>query len=400
MDRHFAAVGAIAGILALGFDPFIQNLVQFSTKYGVDVKQSHQDPAQSDISFSTEWNFAGQELLTYQKSSIGSALYSEGKNAFMIPQYTCTSGNCTWYGYTTLAVKWKCADLTPKLNQSCLNANADPVYGAPCDWSLPNGMSLGIDGRTVMAVNASRPSIAFEGFANPWIVVQLIGQSSYEFMNSSVQAYAAECILYPAVKALNSSVGQFPAMERYKWDPEGTRSFGTDDNYMEYELDTYEKYVYVPPPNTFYGGKVKGTKYWISNQAVVLVQNQLKLLFQGFVRANGIDNYTNIAELNNNGQSDVLQIFHDLQSRPYCYDDDFGTYPGITGMQCTVQNMAYALTTLIRDSIGTSSKFRGDLIDAFTQVNVTWSWIIIPVIIWRILTIALRRVDWSSGRRN
>lgn len=51
--RHFAAIGAVAVILSLGFEPFIQNLVGYLSKTDVDLTQ------QALVSNASEYNTVG-----------------------------------------------------------------------------------------------------------------------------------------------------------------------------------------------------------------------------------------------------------------------------------------------------------------------------------------------------
>jgi hypothetical protein len=56
-----------------------------------------------------------------------------------IPQYVCSSENCTWDPVTSLEARSRCTDLTSRMHRSC---GWSTVYGAVrCNLTIPNGAS-------------------------------------------------------------------------------------------------------------------------------------------------------------------------------------------------------------------------------------------------------------------
>jgi hypothetical protein len=112
-------IGALAMILALGFDPFIQNLVHYNTVYNPDFERN------SSLTTANEFDFSGAfgQLGSDAKGRIQSGIYSVS-DSLRVPSYACDTGNCTWLGYNTLAVGVHCADLTSELIQTCSNDTA------------------------------------------------------------------------------------------------------------------------------------------------------------------------------------------------------------------------------------------------------------------------------------
>jgi len=393
-------VGAIAVILALAFDPFIQNLVHYDTIYRIDPTRN------ASLTTTNEFDFTGPfgQLGSSAKGMINSGLYSVS-DSLRVPSYSCDSGNCTWLGYNTLAVGIHCADLTSELTQTCLNGtNFDPDLGAPCNYKLSNGLNLGADdGHNVFAVNLSRTSIKYSNYSNPLAVVQTIGAFYNEYINASAKVSASECVLFPAIKQLNSSVGQW-YMNNIDSNAQVSTGEFTGDSYIEQTIDLYDNYTYVPAPDSRptagyflsspkHPGINGQTTYWMSNRAIVGVQSYMKSLFQGFVRANGTDNFTYIAENNGGGQSDPLQLLLDPSATTSCRDYTFfGNFNDSTSVQCTMESISIALTLWMRNSQmvslipGDQAAFLnatvGQTIAPVTQIDVTWWWLILPIIIW------------------
>jgi hypothetical protein len=106
-------------ILALGFDPFIQNLVHYDTVYIPDLERN------SSLTTTNEFDFEGPfgQLDSGAKGRIQSGIYSVTPS-LRVPDYACDTGNCTWLGYNTLGVGVHCTDLTSELVQTCSNVTA------------------------------------------------------------------------------------------------------------------------------------------------------------------------------------------------------------------------------------------------------------------------------------
>jgi hypothetical protein len=410
--RHFATVGAIAVILALGFDPFIQNLVHYDTVYA-------DDASSNQIVSTPVFDYRGTfgELDPTTKGAISAGLYSMDPPSFRVPVYVCETGNCTWADYPSLAVGVHCVDLTSQLTQTCSNGtNIDPVMGAACDWSLPNGVHLGTDGRIVLAMNTSQQAIHYTNYTNPLAVIQTIAAFSSEYVNASAAVSASECVMFPAVKKYFSAVGQWyttPWYANHSDDYTAIGPLSTPDYYFENTIDMYEEYTYVAadnnsvsagyfldPPNTLQLSSVVGgfaSGYRMSNQAAVSLQKYLKDLLQGFVHANGTDRYTTVAELNGGGSSDPLSVIID-PSQGFSTCKYVANYWGEfsdtnTNVQCALDSIATSLTVMMRNAQNLTvipgdqaiSYFgfdKGTTIAPITQVNVTWFWIILPIVIW------------------
>ncbi|RDI82398.1 hypothetical protein Vi05172_g7748 [Venturia inaequalis] len=399
--RQFAVIGAIAMILALGFDPFIQNLVHYDTVYMPDPDRPSSIVTANEFDIPEPFGQLGSDA----KGRIQSGMYSVS-SSLRVPTYSCDTGNCTWIGYNTLGVGVHCADLTSDLVRTCSNDTAlqNSVMGAPCNYRLPNGMNLGSDdGHNVFAVNLSRASIKYSNYSNPLTLVQTIGAFNNEYINASVQVLAAECVLFPAIKKLNSSVGQW-YLDNVDPNALVSTSTFTGDFYVEQEISMYDNYTYTSAlddrasagyhlSSEKHPGINGQTTYSMSNKVVIGVQRYMKTLFQGFVRGNGPSNFTYVAEENAGGSSDALQFLVDPSAGGNCRDSTFfGEFNGSTSVQCTIESISIALTLWMRDSQMTAmipgdqaamlNATTGNTIAPITQVNVTWWWISLPIVIW------------------
>jgi hypothetical protein len=275
---------------------------------------------------------------------------------------------------------------------------------APCNYRLPNGMNLGSDdGHNVLAVNLSRTSIKYTNYSNPIAVVQTIGAFYNEYINASAKVLASECVLFPSIKELDSSVGQW-YLDNVDSNAQVASGLFTGEQYVEQTVSEYDDYTYTAAPDNAPGGGyflenakhpgINGqTSYRISNRAIVAVQRYLKTILQGFVRANGKENFTYIAEENAGSQSDILQFLMSGAAGANCHDFTFfGAFDGPASIQCTMESISIALTLWMRNDQmvslipGEFAAYRnattGQTIAPITQINVTWWWITLPIVIW------------------
>jgi hypothetical protein len=349
------------------------------------------------------------------KGMINSALYTLNAN-WRTPLYQCDTGNCTWKSYSTLAVCEKCADLSDKLTQTCQNGTVvDLTLGAPCDYTLPNGMHLGADGHTVMAVNASRDAIVYTNYTNPLAIIQTIrlNDGDATFSNASYGAYASECALVPCIKTFDSSVGAWAQAERAKISPNDMHGSPGDtlDYYVEYEGAIYDKFKFdaatgislSPPVDLAHG--INGGVYRISTDVFESLQTYIKELLQGSVVVNGSE-LSYISDLKA-GSSDAMELVHNHVGT-VCDNYEF-PYDSMGSLECTVRNIAQAVTLAMRATQwltisyverarGLPGIVSGSQTAPFTQVIVTWGWIALPILVWFLSATMLLGTAWKTRK--
>ncbi|TGO40884.1 hypothetical protein BHYA_0030g00510 [Botrytis hyacinthi] len=146
-------IGAVTTVLALAFDPFTQQLVQYQQrqvpqKHGIaDVPRADRDPPLAQA-------FADADFI--MQSAV---LYGLTQPLEMITQqlpHTCTSGNCTWDAFESLSVCNVCNDLSDKvveyrddnfLYAALQTENGIVIQVTGTAFRLPNGLFIdGFDG--------------------------------------------------------------------------------------------------------------------------------------------------------------------------------------------------------------------------------------------------------------
>ncbi|KAG9676491.1 hypothetical protein KCU99_g2822, partial [Aureobasidium melanogenum] len=128
--QHSVSAGALVIALGLVIDPFLQAII---SDYGVlvDLDASIQNNTKATIGKSNRFDGGTQCISTWPSRypqidttpdfAVAAAMY-DGLNAALSHDYqnvsfTCTSGNCTWTGYTSLAVRSTCFDISSFLKR-------------------------------------------------------------------------------------------------------------------------------------------------------------------------------------------------------------------------------------------------------------------------------------------
>ncbi|KAG9751168.1 hypothetical protein KCU73_g6399, partial [Aureobasidium melanogenum] len=153
--QHLVSAGAL--VIALGFmvDPFLQAII---SDYGrlVDLDASALHSTRATIGRSTRFDGGTQCVTTYASDypkidttpdfAVAAALY-DGLNAaishgYQNVSFTCTSGNCTWTKYTSLAVRSTCFDLSSLLKRTTSENMADAATSSTESSSIANSESV------------------------------------------------------------------------------------------------------------------------------------------------------------------------------------------------------------------------------------------------------------------
>lgn len=185
-------------------------MVHYSTVYTPDPEQGNTIVATPVFDYRGVFG----ELDAYSKGAISTGLYNTNPS-YRVPVYQCGIANCTWADYPSLAIGVHCADLTPQLT--------------------------------------SREAIYYTNYTNPLAVIQIIAAFANEYVNSSAEVTALECVMFPAVKTYFSAVGSWYT-DSWWAAQSGSEDLAvgpldTPDAYFESMVDMYEEYTYVAAEN-------------------------------------------------------------------------------------------------------------------------------------------------------
>ncbi|KAL5000849.1 hypothetical protein BDV10DRAFT_199783 [Aspergillus recurvatus] len=412
--RHFAVVGSVAVVLALAFDPFAQNLVQYYEGRVTDITNN------ATISSTSYYgNYGGPFqtdafLVEYAlKTNVYNVFFStDSEIPRSIPRYGCPSTNCTAL----------CANITEHLTQSCddisdeeasnvgqlLNCTASLSKSQVNAWVTHESGYSKYSQAVGFVVKAAGPSQAIMYTNTTTTAIQFVEpniiQNSRE--GPRVRWEATECTIEPVVRSFRASVRNNEYSEETLaiwWNRTLVKMNYTEDaNYLAsypdfaYTNDTDYQWQFFPPwplelaqlklpPNTAFNYTLLSEK---------ALGKFLRAIFTGYYWQNTTDyGYTSTApDAALYASNDVLQSFH-RDGRVLC---DVSCDVDLDRFNRTMSYVAQAISKTFRDSRDTTY---GRLEVTITHIRVRWQWISLPIFVWVLGAIALFGTVWKTRRR-
>jgi hypothetical protein len=308
---------------------------------------------------------------------------------------SCSSGNCTWERFTTLAFCSRCANVTGDLTEycppgapSCGNTNLSSIH----QFKLPGGFlftGVPIDGSWI-TVNSSFDRIAAandDGF-----VVAGIKDPMFAFARlltnhvEDPRIYtndATACAMYPCLRTYDVSVsfGRLASQELYNM------TWYNESGYSVENIDDLP--VILKPPENFTKalGHNASTEYSISNPSFFSTAAYLKGIFIG-------------GRLADSSLEQEAQVASDYTTTNI---DLLDTIMDSGDLNALTQGLTDSMTLFLRNSSDTSGLNRtthaiGTAWGNQAFVHVRWPWLVAPAVM-VILTLALLIVVMVQNAR-
>ncbi|KAK6814647.1 hypothetical protein RU639_009324 [Aspergillus parasiticus] len=414
--RHFAVVGAIAVVLAVGFDPFVQNLVHYSSDLVVDTSRVSRlaNATYYDTLGPLQTSFSNYFVEPTLKANIYNSIFStDPSRPWAIPQYTCPSGNCTWDPVASLAVRALCTDITSSIQQSCIAHNDTGAMEMPyknCTVSLPHDGAAafyagGIHTEAIaLQVKPVTEPVVYTKH-NTLLVIQRIearaavpeaGHYMAQDIRDDGRYVATECALELVVRSVQAQVSGSVYSERMlaEWN-------GVDVWYDENQGANGSSLVPEWDDRSLLGGAGGGVgNFTLFPKSQATIVQFLEPLFSGEIysgmmslifRASGDQLDTSYAT------ADVMEALL-LGNITGCADVQSNRF------SCAMHNVADALSKSFRDQAYINSGAEmADMALGHTQVNATivhvrWQWLTLPVLVWMLGGATWLGAEWKTRR--
>ncbi|KAH0545431.1 hypothetical protein FGG08_000432 [Glutinoglossum americanum] len=459
--RHLVSLGAFVMIMSVAVGPFIQQVISIR---GFDVPFAG-IAGDATVPYSERYDMGSEFLqeisivdkggnsfgttFTHLDFSMTSAIYkgltaSQASLLQEIP-FTCSTGNCTWPVFPSLAVCSQCHDVTSLLSRTSEVAapfaliksgqNLAVMTTNVTTYSLPNGVQINnADGlleaggvSTFMTAGYTRqPSQTMNFKENEMMLFSIStirAGDEYEgnrtdWVDASVKA--AECALYYCINAYDASATKGTLSEEIvaSWsikDPSSWQPLPLSDQPSGTEI-THGSLDDLANPDGLAGDPTQGylnrtdlelspppqddqekynfppsTKYSIAQPSIDSISNFLTTLFTN--DANNTDiGFTGIAirDLAKNTfeySPDVMQILYDSTLNR--------TDPTPVTL---LANLARSLTNSIRTNPQTGALSAGTVARTVPQFHVRWAWMVFPAAVVVLGCVFLVGAMWESWR--
>ncbi|CAG8900297.1 unnamed protein product [Penicillium egyptiacum] len=397
--RHFAVLSSLAVILAIAFDPFVQNLIHYYPKAIADSSGT------AIVSSNSDYDARGPPLdaaMTYldpeMKANIYNSIFnSDSSRPWSIPRYTCSSGNCTWDPISTLEMRASCTNVTDRLKTECDHDgdNPRPKSIEPiCSVYLPGGsrnlsaaFQLNTFQGTPIVIGSVDPLIYTNSIIPP---IQLIapveqprGEAWENKFSKQFKWQAIECSVDPVVHSFRASVSDGVYHQE-------TLAISKNGSFE----DSIHKHYHLHPTGGPEMGVERNKDFVIRSGSLVAIQYFFQNFFAGSTRMD-LFGFTFVPDSNKYkyATADLMQ-FITLSNMTGCAG---GT---TKKMHCAMNNVADAMSKSIRDT-ASSPNFAiatGQAMTNKTHISIHWQWIILPVLVWLLGLLTLIGTIWKTRK--
>ncbi|PYH95611.1 hypothetical protein BO71DRAFT_408397 [Aspergillus ellipticus CBS 707.79] len=412
--RHFAIWGSLAMILALGYDPCVQNLVHY---YSQLTEDAHQQAFVANSSTYTAYGSGGMLASDpwvdpVLKGNVYNALFNlDDSRPWATPHYVCSSGNCTWDPVAALGARALCSDVT-----HFLQAKNATVEGEGTELKntvfLPNSTvmvwfnSTLVGDQVYMAVGAVNPTQALVYTNATYEPIQFIAPlnvnsttgDDHPALESISQFKATECSLEPTVRSFNASVQNSVYQEK-------TLAVWSQDMRHLSSLQrrgAQPAFKGSPPGWGAAQGMQFNQTFLIDDSASTALGTFLEYLFTGSYRITGHKTRLQVEDSEDGNAYATADTIQALMM-----GNMTGCSPYTTEkFACAMQNVAAAVSKSFRDSayiaagsdIAGANMTEGRGLISQTFVEVHWQWIALPVVVWALGVLTLVGTAWKTRR--
>ncbi|KAF6231562.1 hypothetical protein HO173_010314 [Letharia columbiana] len=331
--RHLTFVGSIIIAMMLLFDPFLQQVVVYPDRLVASDKVATIVRAQRYQARSYEGLPLPSIVDISMKAAIYSGVFDVDDRADVKVDHHCSTGNCTWNSFSSLAICSKCLNVTSSVEKRC---NDSGCY----EFFLPGGPSLlGFGGQ----INSSVSQVSTDLDDIEASVVRFSSLFSKR-MNDSDDVQAWECALLYCVNTYFASVTDGDIDQRIEktWrNNSASHSQGSDLIYN--------------PPQSIINITGNASTFKVASVAANAMNSFMSETFTG---SGGINS-------SSSGSAFSSDIIHALyNTRNYSK---------------SIENLATSMTNNIRQQKDSdSSTFEGVAYKTETYVHVRWAWFFYP----------------------
>ncbi|OIW24869.1 hypothetical protein CONLIGDRAFT_583766 [Coniochaeta ligniaria NRRL 30616] len=390
-----AMFGALAIILAVLWDPFTQNVIRYenaniasSTDVSLLARSIEYSTQGPPLDYTD--HYLDPRLLLNMQSTLITATNTD----LNTPTFFCSTGNCTWDPFATLAFCSSCADISSGIEVDCTSSGSPgDAYHWMCSSNLPNDVSqmlLNPDGTSTLMnitnvggnalVYKDSTGIVFQSvrLLEPWV-----GLPNFRGLGARLRSFterdtdqppvspsnysATECTLSPCVLSLQAEVSKGIYRETIL------------DTWMEGGNVSLGRFHPLNPPwgpeqglmgNQSFGWSPETNYDWLE-------QGFPEKAIAGWVETN-------------DGNAGVRPSGGELQQFIYYANFSAATCgsPNDDTFACAMQAVAASLTKTLRDAgvnaNGTRSAdlVAGQALASTTLVHVQWYWLALPLAVW------------------
>lgn len=202
----YGSFGAVLTIIALTLGPFSQQIASY---------RSHMVQSEVGAAIPRALNYSGAlpglsskngfVPILPMKAAVYSGLFAESNNPSAALNVTCSTGNCTFEPFETLAVCNTCVDMTQYLTRYCEDGAPSDGNLTKCGWELPGGSARLNRSTDVFSMTSAFPS-SFGNMPYATIMKLTFMGSESQSVPDVLNPWAQVCTLSACVQTMESAV--------------------------------------------------------------------------------------------------------------------------------------------------------------------------------------------------
>lgn len=325
-----------------------------------------------------------------------------------IPEFTCTTGNCSFPVLTTLAVHSTCVNLTDQIKTSCVNLTNGQQN---CTFSLNSGTALWIEpgsGGTVFVMNSTSEGLLGNRSAITPVQyitikdVAYVDDQAYTNPKANFSLAAAECMLNICVDTLHPNVSLNTLSEPLlaSWCSTGGNAVANPPVYNYnlsdagvWEVEDYDSGLSGnATPIGIYGTLALPPGFDLGPEPVFSVpslQSFVLSIFGGHITA-ALDGVSVVPSGSSfqYASADIVQAIF--------YGNISGCAAGDDHLECAMNNVAKAMTKTMRDSASQSEYTTGPTWISMPYTRIIWAWLALPIVVWVLAAVLCVVTIWKT----
>ncbi|KAK3375602.1 hypothetical protein B0T24DRAFT_524142 [Lasiosphaeria ovina] len=397
------ARGGIAGsfgctimVIALLLNPFAQQIATYpvrtvSTPQGaVNFRALKYGPALSGNS-----DAAPFVPILPLKAAVYNGMFAENGKPWMSLPFTCQTGDCDWDPIETLAVCYKCIDMSEYLSRFCSNGTARGGSTSGCGWTLPSGARLSTSAE-VFGMTSLFPGSMGGASYSTIMKLTFMGTEAQAGKAGEIQPWARQCTLSACVQTIQSSVRNGNLNETIL--SQTTNDTVPGDGGASLISNGQPQPIVITSNTT-------GTSYNMTANAMLGIQSWFTTLFRNGT-ASRSSSVTNRTMTNLPGSPIVVNLTVGISSGVTFFDTDmvqafyWNYYEYANGLDMLMSDLAVSMSASFRAISG--QQVNGTSLTNESYVHVRWGFVAVPVLAVLLATVflfvAIHRT-WTSGAR-
>jgi len=376
--------GALLAIMALAIGPFAQQIASF---------RSHTIESPNGASIPRALNYTGYlpglsssngyVPILPMKSAVYNGLFAENNNPSAALNVTCSTGNCTFGPFETLAVCYSCIDMTPYMTRYCQDGKSTDGNATDCGWQLPGGSAYLNKSTDVLSMTSSFPSSYGDMPYTTIMKLTFMGTES-RIVPDTLNPWSLQCSLSACIQTLSSSVTNGYLSE----DIVDTHLNGTIVNISDPRSSTP---IDLTSPTI-------NTTFTLAQGAKLAMQSWFATLFKSGSASRSTSNQPLSSDANV-----LVNLTVGVSSGETFFDTDVVTafywnyYEYAAGIPMLMRDLSISMTVAMRSFAG-AVPHRGVATSSESFVHVRWAFITVPVVVVLLTALFLAAAMWRSSR--